>query len=291
MNGTPRGWIAKRPEHLGIQQLAYHWTDWGYTEAQHHCILVCFFETWNAIIKRAEHSDYSSLAKVLDDHYRQAVFPSDAKANAFVYWLSGPNLRRMYSDCASREEFNRRYLYRFGPLFDVIAWLKEFRHDPEQAITALRQEMQQRDQRDQANQRQDGAPVGNRNAAKTRETTDDNTGPSVNGCSRPCDQRDQANPSRQGQRTDLVDTRGGDINEVKRPDGNSVDAALRRLRGQRPDLHARVLNAELSAHAAMIEAGFRKPRQRDPLPGLSKLRRAWKHASAEERETFIREVT
>jgi hypothetical protein len=44
------------------------------------------------------------------------------------------------------------------------------------------------------------------------------------------------------------------------PTGNSIAAALRRLRGQRPELHARVLAGELTAHAAMVEAGFRKPR-------------------------------
>lgn len=41
------------------------------------------------------------------------------------------------------------------------------------------------------------------------------------------------------------------------PTGNSTDAALRRLRKARPDLHARVIAGELSPHAAMIEAGFR----------------------------------
>jgi hypothetical protein len=42
-----------------------------------------------------------------------------------------------------------------------------------------------------------------------------------------------------------------------RPEGNSRDKALRRLRDHRPDLHAQVLANELSAHAAMVEAGFR----------------------------------
>jgi hypothetical protein len=44
-----------------------------------------------------------------------------------------------------------------------------------------------------------------------------------------------------------------------RPVGNARDQALRRLRRQRPDLHARVLAGELSAHRAAIEAGFRQP--------------------------------
>jgi hypothetical protein len=47
------------------------------------------------------------------------------------------------------------------------------------------------------------------------------------------------------------------INTEKRPTGTSQSAALRRLRAQRPDLHAKVLANEISANAAMIEAGFR----------------------------------
>jgi hypothetical protein len=43
-----------------------------------------------------------------------------------------------------------------------------------------------------------------------------------------------------------------------RPTGNTEAAALRRLRKDRPDLHAQVLNGELSAHAAAVEAGFRR---------------------------------
>lgn len=48
------------------------------------------------------------------------------------------------------------------------------------------------------------------------------------------------------------------VNKVVRPDGNARQQALRRLRKSRPDLHKRVLGGELSAHAAMVEAGFRK---------------------------------
>lgn len=44
------------------------------------------------------------------------------------------------------------------------------------------------------------------------------------------------------------------------PSGNSAEAALRRLRKHRPDLHERVLAGELSAHAAAVEAGFRSRR-------------------------------
>jgi hypothetical protein len=51
---------------------------------------------------------------------------------------------------------------------------------------------------------------------------------------------DQALAGRQGERTDLVDN----VNEVSRPTGNTEAQALRRLRKDRPDLHARVLNGE-----------------------------------------------
>ncbi len=57
-----------------------------------------------------------------------------------------------------------------------------------------------------------------------------------------------------GKRNDLLYI----VQEVQAPTGNRTDAALRRLRKDRPDLHQRVINKELSAHAAMIEAGFRK---------------------------------
>jgi hypothetical protein len=42
--------------------------------------------------------------------------------------------------------------------------------------------------------------------------------------------------------------------------GNSPSYALARLRRDRLDIHARVLAGEISAHAGMIEAGFRKKR-------------------------------
>jgi hypothetical protein len=80
-----------------------------------------------------------------------------------------------------------------------------------------------------------------------------------------------------------------DVQHYPPPTGNSTEAVLRRLRKDRLDLHTRVMK-ELSAHAAMIEAGFRTSRPRDPLSGLSRLRRAWKRATAEERATFRAEI-
>lgn len=52
-------------------------------------------------------------------------------------------------------------------------------------------------------------------------------------------------------------TTGNNVPEL-RPEGNSAAKALRRLRKDRPDLHARVLSGELSPHAAAVEAGFRR---------------------------------
>lgn len=43
------------------------------------------------------------------------------------------------------------------------------------------------------------------------------------------------------------------------PRGTSKEYALRKLRKDAPELHARVLAGDLSPHAAMIEAGFRPP--------------------------------
>jgi len=43
------------------------------------------------------------------------------------------------------------------------------------------------------------------------------------------------------------------------PRGTSKDYALRKLRKDAPELHAEVLAGRLSAHAAMVKAGFRPP--------------------------------
>ena len=67
------------------------------------------------------------------------------------------------------------------------------------------------------------------------------------------DALDRATQGKQGQRTDLVDN----INEVDRPTGTSEAATVRRLRKDRPDLHAQYLANEISANAAAILAGFR----------------------------------
>lgn len=52
-------------------------------------------------------------------------------------------------------------------------------------------------------------------------------------------------------------TEGFDNVQTRPPTGNSVETALRRLRKDRKDLHAKVLAGELTPHGAMVEAGFR----------------------------------
>jgi hypothetical protein len=79
------------------------------------------------------------------------------------------------------------------------------------------------------------------------------------------------------------------INSRLSPTGTSRAAALRRLRKDRPDIHARVLAGELSPHAGMIEAGFRK-RAVNPLSALDQIRKLIPRLTAEEREQLISDL-
>lgn len=49
------------------------------------------------------------------------------------------------------------------------------------------------------------------------------------------------------------------IHGTERPTGTSKDAALRKLRKDAPALHAEVIAGLLTAHKAMVKAGFRPP--------------------------------
>jgi hypothetical protein len=75
-----------------------------------------------------------------------------------------------------------------------------------------------------------------------------------------------------------------------RPAGNSAAAFLRRLRKDRPDIHARVLSGELSPHAGMIEAKFRKPPK--PRPKLSRFEQIvkWWPTLTDEQKDEIRRL-
>lgn len=70
-----------------------------------------------------------------------------------------------------------------------------------------------------------------------------------------------------------VDNSESGINISGRPTGTSRAAALRRLRKDRPDIHKRVLAGELSPHAGMIEAGFRKRAERRKLTPYEQIAR------------------
>lgn len=90
----------------------------------------------------------------------------------------------------------------------------------------------------------------------------------------------------QGRRTDFVDI----INEVERPTGTSAEQALRRLRKDAPELHAKVIAGELKPHAAMVEAGFRKRTIQipsEPTKAAAALRR---HFTPDELHAIVSEL-
>lgn len=68
---------------------------------------------------------------------------------------------------------------------------------------------------------------------------------------------DQVSGNRQGQRGNFL-YNIQEVAESSAPTGTSREAGLRRLRKDRPDLHAEVLAGHLTAHAAMVQAGFRR---------------------------------
>jgi hypothetical protein len=68
-----------------------------------------------------------------------------------------------------------------------------------------------------------------------------------------------------------------------RPHSGTRAEALRRLRDNRPDIHARVLVGELSPHAGMIEAGFRKKTVRKRRSPIEQVRKLLPKLTAEER--------
>jgi len=61
------------------------------------------------------------------------------------------------------------------------------------------------------------------------------------------------------------------VHSYDRPAGNTSQRALRKLRADRPDLHAQVLAKALSPHAAMVEAGFRRKTATVPVDDPDKV--------------------
>lgn len=89
---------------------------------------------------------------------------------------------------------------------------------------------------------------------------------------RALEEEDRANLRGPGRpKAEILDNPETDIQGFRAPTGTSAEAALRRLRKDRPDIHARVLAGELTANAGMIEAGFRKPGKSRRLTTLDKI--------------------
>lgn len=63
--------------------------------------------------------------------------------------------------------------------------------------------------------------------------------------------------------------------------------AIARLRRDRPDIHQRVLAGELSPHAGMIEAGFRKKRPSKKLTMLQRILKMFESLSESEGDELI----
>jgi hypothetical protein len=89
--------------------------------------------------------------------------------------------------------------------------------------------------------------------------------------------REPGNPTGNNQYT--VEQSGIDDNihnskDRESPTGTSREAALRKLRKDRPDLHEQVVNGDKTPHAAMLEAGFRKPTMTVPKEDIPALARA-----------------
>jgi hypothetical protein len=76
----------------------------------------------------------------------------------------------------------------------------------------------------------------------------------------------------------------GDRNPIPST-GRGRDYDIARLKRDAPELAEMVINGELSANAAAIEAGFRKR-----ATPLDQLRKAWSKAGADERAAFLAEI-
>jgi hypothetical protein len=72
-----------------------------------------------------------------------------------------------------------------------------------------------------------------------------------------------------------------------KPDGTSRQQALRKLRKDRPDLHAKVISREVSPHAAMVAAGFRRRTITIEPTAAGFVKAARKHLTAEERHALV----
>ena len=72
---------------------------------------------------------------------------------------------------------------------------------------------------------------------------------------------------------------GGKVDNIqdgKAPTGTSKARALRKLRKDAPAIHKKVLEGDISPHAGMIKAGFRKPTITLTLTAEAFLKASWK---------------
>lgn len=76
----------------------------------------------------------------------------------------------------------------------------------------------------------------------------------------------------------------------KVPTGGSAAAFIRRLGEDRPDIHARVLAGELTPHAGMLEAGFRKKAVRKKLTILERAQKLVAKLTESERRQLWSEL-
>lgn len=95
----------------------------------------------------------------------------------------------------------------------------------------------------------------------------------------------QATTGKQGARNDIVNN----VNYVDSPEGNSTAYALRKLQLDAPELHKQVIAGDLSPHAAMVEAGFRKKTVSIPVDDVRAIARALvRHLTVDQLEELTR---
>lgn len=84
---------------------------------------------------------------------------------------------------------------------------------------------------------------------------------------------------------DICENEGSNVTSViKRGDG--IEYTMARLERDYPEYHEKVKSGELSANAAAIEAGFRKP----PLTPFEGLLKNWNSATSDDRARFLATV-
>jgi len=105
---------------------------------------------------------------------------------------------------------------------------------------------------------------------------------------------DRATSGRHGGDHTSEESKGNNV-PLAQPKGNSTRRALRRLRtegergnDQAADLHRQLLAGQVSANAAMIQAGFRKRSKSYTGEPLERARKAFQDLTEEERRAFLK---